>query len=55
MLRGNIYKGTEEERYQKHLWALKKEDIIQTDRNPMEVELRGYVFLMLYRVMGMHT
>jgi hypothetical protein len=55
MLRGNTYKGTEEERYQKHLLALRKEDIIQTDRNPMEVELREYVFLMLYRVMGMHT
>ncbi|MDR0370062.1 MAG: S-layer homology domain-containing protein [Candidatus Peribacteria bacterium] len=50
MLRGNTYKGTEEERYQKHLLALKKENIIQTDRNPMEVELREYVFLMLYRV-----
>jgi hypothetical protein len=50
MLRGTTYKGTEEEWYQNHLLALRKEEIIQTDRAPMEIELRGYVFLMLHRI-----
>jgi hypothetical protein len=50
MLRGNANKWSEERWYQNHLLALRKEDIIQKDIDPMTLETRMNVFLMLSRI-----
>lgn len=48
ILRGDIHEGTDQAWYQKHLAAL-KEAKIMTDITPDLTELRGWVFLMMYR------
>jgi hypothetical protein len=50
MLRGTTYAGTETQRYQNHLQALHTFKIMTNISNPMIVELRGNIFLMLSRI-----
>jgi hypothetical protein len=50
MLRGNANKGSEKRWYHNHLLALKKNDIIQQDIDPMTLETRINVLLMLRRI-----
>jgi hypothetical protein len=50
MLRGTSYADTEEQRYQKHLEALRKAGIMKTISNPMRKELRGTTLLMFQRM-----
>ncbi|MDR0369106.1 MAG: hypothetical protein LBH96_00800 [Candidatus Peribacteria bacterium] len=50
MLRGSANNGAEQWRYQNHLLALRKEEIIRQDIDPMTKETRGNVFIMLSRI-----
>jgi hypothetical protein len=50
MLRGTTNRGSEERWYHNHLLALRKEDIIQKDIDPMTLATRMHVFLMLSRI-----
>ncbi|MDD2537208.1 MAG: hypothetical protein PHU61_01805, partial [Candidatus Absconditabacteria bacterium] len=49
LLRGNIYAGIDEYRYQRHLLALKKKSIMNLIDAPLLPELRESLYLMLYR------
>ncbi|MDD3868316.1 MAG: BspA family leucine-rich repeat surface protein [Candidatus Absconditabacteria bacterium] len=49
LLRGNIYAGIDEYRYQRHLLALKKKSIMNLIDAPLLPELREHLYLMLYR------
>jgi len=50
LLRGNLHAGDEINRYQTHLQALKNAEIIKLTDNPMMIELRGNIFIMLQRM-----
>jgi hypothetical protein len=50
MLWGNEHKGSEKRWYHNHLLALTKKGIIQQDINPMTLETRINVLLMLQRI-----
>jgi hypothetical protein len=50
LLRGEIYKGSEERWYHNHLLALQKIGIIPQNIDPMRKELRGNVFEMLMNI-----
>jgi hypothetical protein len=50
LLRGNRYAGTEQARYQRHLQALREEEIMVHISRPLMEELRGNIFLMLQRM-----
>jgi hypothetical protein len=50
MLRGNKQAGTEEDWFQKHLNALREEDIMRFIDTPMMLELRGNILIMLWRM-----
>jgi hypothetical protein len=50
LLWGELYEGTEEQWYQNHLFALGKEEMIKTDRDPMMVETRENTFWMFKRI-----
>ena len=50
LLRGNTYAGNEENRYKAHLNALNEAGIMNFISDPMMVELRGNVFIMLQRI-----
>jgi hypothetical protein len=50
MLRGTLYRGTEQRRYHNHLLVLEKVGIIRQDIDPMTFEPRRNVFIMLNRI-----
>jgi hypothetical protein len=50
LLRGTQYATTEANRYQKHLEALREEEIMKSISTPMMKELRGNMFIMLMRM-----
>jgi hypothetical protein len=50
MLRGTTNRGSEERWYHNHLLALRKEDIIKVNIDPLTLETRMNVFLMLNRI-----
>jgi hypothetical protein len=50
LLRGTRYQGSEEWRYQNHLLALQKAEIIPQNIDPMRKELRGNIFIFLMKI-----
>jgi hypothetical protein len=50
LLRGNTYAGTEEMRYQNHLQALQKYQIMHSISSPLMLEIRKNVMVLLFRI-----